>query len=157
MATDRSMMISPSCAYCFDMAENFSLEFPARMEELTPAATRLREFLESHDVPADVTYFAELAFEELATNTVKYGYDPAEPGPVKIEATLRDNGLLLKVIDQAHPFDPLNAEDPDTALPVEERPIGGLGLFLVRQMADEMTYERVGGSNVVTLVKNAAV
>lgn len=138
------------------MSEEFALEFPARMEELTSVAARMREFLESHSVAADVVYFAELAFEELATNTVKYGYDPNEPGPLKVEITLHAGGILMRVIDQAQPFDPLKAEDPDTSLPVEERPIGGLGLFLVRQMADEMTYERVDDSNVVTLVKNAA-
>jgi len=60
---------------------------------------------------------------------------------------------MLTVTDDGHPFNPLEAPEPDTTLPVEERPIGGLGIYLLRKMFDRMDYTRTDGKNRVTLRK----
>ena len=63
---------------------------------------------------------------------------------------------MLTVTDDGHPFNPLEAPEPKTDLPIEDRPIGGLGIHLLRELSDGMTYERRNGRNQVTIVKRAA-
>ena len=79
---------------------------------------------------------------------------PESRGDVTIEAQANDMRLKFTIIDNGTPFDPTLTADVDTTLSAEERPIGGLGILLVRQMMDSINYERVDGRNVLTLRKN---
>lgn len=94
-----------------------------------------------------------LALEEAVTNVMMYAYPAGETGPVEVTAE-RDGGrLVFTVTDAGVPFDPTAVPDADISLGVAERPIGGLGIFLVRRIMDSVRYERRGGRNVLTLVK----
>ena len=74
--------------------------------------------------------------------------------PLRVETQLEPKALILTFLDQGAPFDPLAEERPDTtSLPTRERPMGGLGLYLVRSLVDEITYARRDGRNVLTVRK----
>ena len=92
-----------------------------------------------------------LAFEEIATNVIKYGYDDDLEHEILAEAILSPGALVLRVRDDGHEFDPLRAPPPDLDAAIEDRPIGGLGIHLLRKLAERLSYERVGGHNVLTL------
>jgi len=95
-----------------------------------------------------------LAVEEAVVNVINYAYPQGSEGEVIIEADESEGTLSFKISDQGKPFDPTKADDADITLSAEERQIGGLGIHLVKNIMDEMTYERTSdGRNVLTLVK----
>ena len=95
-----------------------------------------------------------LALEEAVTNVMMYAYPAGESGTVEIEVDAREDRMVFRQTDAGVPFDPTAAPAADITLGVEERPIGGLGIFLVRQIMDSVVYERRDGRNILTLTKN---
>jgi Serine phosphatase RsbU, regulator of sigma subunit len=94
-----------------------------------------------------------LALEEAVTNVIVYAYPPETDGLVDIEAILHKDRIHFIISDSGQPFDPTQVEVVDINLPLEERPIGGLGIHLVRSIMDEVSYERVGDKNILHLLK----
>ena len=94
-----------------------------------------------------------LAMEEAVVNVMDYAYPAGTVGDVTIEAASDDDQLQFTIIDSGTPFDPTAKEEVDTTLSAEERPIGGLGIHLVRQLMDSINYERIDGKNILTLRK----
>lgn len=119
--------------------------------------TKLPEFVDTvcEEAGVDMALIASLnlALEEAATNVVLYAYDGGT-GFVDIDAIYTPQQLKFVITDTGIPFDPTQMKDADITLSVEERPIGGLGIFLVRQIMDTVHYERVNDHNVLTLIKN---
>ena len=93
---------------------------------------------------------------EILTNIGKYGYEPGAKPTVDVLLSFTDAAAVLEFRDQGKPFDPLAQPPPDLDAPLEERPVGGLGLTLVRGLVDEARYCREGGTNVLRLVKRRA-
>ncbi|MCR4569928.1 MAG: ATP-binding protein [Bacteroidales bacterium] len=94
-----------------------------------------------------------LALEEAVTNVISYAYPKGTDGLVEIDAVLQEKSLEFIIADSGTPFDPTARPDADITLSVEERPIGGLGIYLVRQIMDEIHYSRVDGKNRLSLIK----
>jgi anti-sigma regulatory factor (Ser/Thr protein kinase) len=94
-----------------------------------------------------------LAIEEAVVNVMSYAYPRGTHGDVIIDLSVTDQQLTIAIIDQGMPFDPTSQVEADTSLSVEDRPIGGLGIYLVRQLMDSINYERIDGKNVLTLIK----
>jgi anti-sigma regulatory factor (Ser/Thr protein kinase) len=137
------------------VGESLTIEVRNTHEAIAPATEEAERWLEAHEVSQKAMYLALLAIEELVTNCIHYGYDDTAEHTIRIEFGLEDGELSMEVTDDGHEFDPVNAPDPDFALKLEDRPVGGLGIHMLRKMADEMTYERVDGKNRVRLVKKA--
>ena len=132
------------------------------MNELTVAAAvgnleQLTVFVDDHlplDCPIKARTQIAVAVEELFVNIAHYAYHSeigfatvrvdVSPEPVAVKITFRDNGA---------PFDPLAAQDPDVTLSAEERSIGGLGIFMVKKIMDEISYEYRNGQNILTVTK----
>jgi len=117
---------------------------------LVAATEELEQFLSREAVGAEASYACTLALEEVVTNIFKYAYDDARAHVVRFTAQLTPDHVVLHFSDDGRPFDPLAAAPPDLARPLEERAIGGLGIHLVRKLADAMEYERSGGQNLLT-------
>ena len=95
-----------------------------------------------------------LAVEEAVVNVMGYAYPTGTTGSVGI-AVIANNGCLkFTITDSGKPFDPTSRPEVDVNLPWYERPIGGLGIHLVRQMMDSVSYNRIDGKNILTLCKN---
>ncbi len=121
--------------------------------EISRAADEVDCFLSAHGASEEALYASRLVIDELVSNTLKYGYDDTGEHEIEIDADLDNDTFVLRISDDGHAFNPLDAPEPDTSLPAEERPIGGLGLFLVRNMTDSFHYERRDGKNIVTVSK----
>jgi anti-sigma regulatory factor (Ser/Thr protein kinase) len=94
----------------------------------------------------------EVAAEEVLVNICSYAY-PDTAGMVTIRCCRPDDTCLaVEIIDKGAPFNPLQAPDPDLDLSLEERPVGGLGIFMARQLTDEIRYDRKDGCNILTLM-----
>lgn len=118
---------------------------------------QLNEFLdvfcEEAGIDMETTMSLNLAMEEAVVNVMDYAYPAGTEGSVNIEALAGDNSVTFIITDNGIPFDPTAKEGVDTTLPVEERPIGGLGILLIRKIMDEVKYERNENKNILTLTK----
>lgn len=106
-------------------------------------------FLEEQAVPPRAAYAIQLVLEELITNIIDYAYDDAKTHEIGVRVALEAGHGVVEIEDDGRPFDPLGVPEADIRRPLEDRPIGGLGLHLVRQMVENMDYHRVGGKNRV--------
>ncbi len=95
----------------------------------------------------------KLAVEEAVVNAMQYAYPMGTTGDIDVAALSDDEVLKIVISDRGKAFDPTQAAKADTTLSVDERPIGGLGIFLVRELMDSINYERVDGKNMLTLIK----
>ena len=118
---------------------------------------RLNDFVQEvcADVhaPAPLAMQLQLAVEEAVVNVINYAYPPDTTGDVNIEALASDTQIQFIISDSGTPFDPTQQPDADTTLSAEQRPIGGLGIFLVRQIMDTVAYHHDGTHNILTLTK----
>jgi len=123
---------------------------PAGVREVNAA---FAGFAEAHALAADVRRSLNIALDELLANALSHGRTGRDPCSVTVEVGLDQDQVTVTVTDNGTPFDPFERDAPDTTLSVEERPIGGLGLHLVGQLMDQVSYQRREGHNVVVLVK----
>ncbi|MBQ1874312.1 MAG: ATP-binding protein [Paludibacteraceae bacterium] len=116
----------------------------------------LAEWIEMIGLPQELNMPINLALEEAVSNVMLYAY-PGKSGQVLVECEKcqepKGQKLVFTITDSGVPFDPTQQKDPDVTQSAEERPIGGLGIFLVRQIMDDIRYERKDDKNILTLVK----
>lgn len=130
-----------------------SISLTNNIENVPRLNTFVDEVCEAMDFDAATTMQLNLALEEAVVNVMKYAYPTKTEGNVSVKAQANDTRLKFIITDTGIPFDPTAKDEVDINLPVEERPIGGLGIHLVRQIMDSINYERIDGSNVLTLRK----
>lgn len=94
-----------------------------------------------------------VAVDELYSNIAQYAYD-GEIGKIKVTVEFIDNKVKITFIDSGKPFNPLEKEDPDVDAGIEERGIGGLGIFIVKKTMDNIAYAYTGNQNILTIEKN---
>jgi anti-sigma regulatory factor (Ser/Thr protein kinase) len=135
------------------MNEPHSIRIRNSMTEVASALDDAANWIEPLQVSAKAQYFLSLAIEELATNWIKYGCRDTVAHSMTFDLGVRDGRLTLIATDDGFPFNPMDAPAPSTGLPLEERDPGGLGILLLRKMADEMSYEHLDGLNILTLEK----
>ena len=94
-----------------------------------------------------------VAIDELYSNIAQYAYDGVK-GKITVQVGLSDSSFSITFIDSGKPFNPLEKEDPDVSLGAEDRGIGGLGIFIVKNTMDDVHYEYTDNKNILTIVKN---
>ena len=123
------------------------------LREITVAATQIEEFFAARAQSPAIAYAVNLSVDELLTNTISYGYDDGNPHRIDIAVRMDESVIVVEITDDARPFEPSEVPQPDTGASLEDRPLGGLGIFLVREMMDSFQYRRSQGHNIVTLTK----
>ena len=136
-----------------DMKLQRSITLPNDIEKVPVLAEFVDEVCEIVGFDMSTTMGINLALEEAVVNVMSYAYQPGTTGNVNIEAIANETRLKFIISDWGTPFDPTAEKEVDTTLSAEERPIGGLGIHLVRQIMDSINYERIDGMNVLTLRK----
>ena len=135
------------------MSESLSLKLEAGPDALDRILDAVEEFGVREDWQPDLLFRVKLVLEELGLNVVNYGAGD-EALDIEITVTSDPDVLKINISDNGRPFDPLNdAPPPDLTSAIEDRPIGGLGIHLVRTMMDEMRYRRENGRNHLDLTK----
>ena len=131
------------------------VEVEAVMENLPEVQMFVEEHLDAGDCPMKAKMHILVAVEEIFINIASYAYHP-ETGKaaVRVEVTGEPICVAVTFVDHGVPYDPLAKEDPDIGLSAEEREIGGLGIFLTKQIMDDIVYEYKDGQNILTLKKN---
>lgn len=110
--------------------------------------------LEKLDCPMAIAMKLSVAIDEIFSNIVFYAYEGGSgPVTVQVRPQREPGGVTLLFVDEGVPYDPLAKEDPDVSLSAEERGIGGLGVFIVKQFMDDVRYEYTDGKNTLSLYK----
>ena len=126
------------------------------LREIGAAAEKIDAFCEARSLSPQIAYAVNLSIDEILTNTISYGYD--DEAEHRIDLTLRQEGdtLVVVIVDDGRAFDSSLEREPNVDATLEERALGGLGLFLVQQMMDDVDYQRRDTLNVITLRKSTA-
>jgi len=133
-------------------ARSWKRLIPNDLAEVEGALRSFESFLASGPVAETACYNALLSLEEAVTNVIKYAFADGRDHIIGVEARLGPSEIVIEVSDDGREFDPVSAPPPDFDLPFEERPVGGLGIHLLRKLTSRMAYERAGGRNLLTLV-----
>jgi anti-sigma regulatory factor (Ser/Thr protein kinase) len=122
-----------------------------------PALTQfLQEFWTATNLPPTQAFTFELALEEVFMNVVLHGSAAGAVPWVEVSLALLEDGLTMTVEDDGPQFDPTSLPPPDVTASLAERAVGGMGVFLVRQMMDAISYHRVGACNRLLMTKYIA-
>ena len=128
--------------------------FEAKIDRIPWLTEQVDALLEGLDCPMKAQMQIDVAIDELLANISSYAYSTGKGGvTVRFDFKPDDRTVALTFIDSGIPYDPLAKPDPDVALAVEKRSVGGLGIFLVKKTMDDMTYARRDGHNVLTIRK----
>lgn len=133
------------------MTQTLNVRLENRVAEIPAVLDRIERFLGEHGADPAVTQRFSLALNELLTNVVTHAYPDTATREIAVAVTVRDRRIVCELSDDGAPFDPLAVAAPDTDAALEDRPVGGLGLHLVRQSIPELAYRREAGCNVLRL------
>ena len=132
------------------------IRVPANIDSLHTLLAFVGSCLESQGIGQERLREIELAMEEILVNIFNYAY-PDSMGNVAIVCRPDDSGkILIEIADDGIPFNILTRDEPDLDSGIEERSVGGLGIFFVRQLAQEIRYRREGGRNILTFTIDPA-
>jgi anti-sigma regulatory factor (Ser/Thr protein kinase) len=130
------------------------LKIEAKKENFEKVLAFVDEALEKAGVPYEVQLSVEMAIEEIYLNIVYYAYAQKDGDAIILaDINEKDKILTLTFIDEGPEYNPLLKEDPDTTMDIMDRPIGGLGILMVKKMMDDVAYCRENGENHLTIKK----
>ena len=135
------------------MSAKLSLKVKSERKELERVSAAIKALAADEDWSSDILFRVDLVMDELVVNIMDYGYDDADH-EIDITFTSEEDAVTIEITDEGRSFDPLNdAPEPDLTSPIEERRVGGLGVYLARTMMDELVYRREDNRNHLMLMK----
>jgi serine/threonine-protein kinase RsbW len=137
------------------MGAQFTMTIGSDNEEIPAVSARLEEAMRAVGFSAEAILDTQLAVEEAIANVIIHGYK-GPGGEIDISCSAAQDRVMVQISDAAPRFDPLSVPEPDLEGSLEERSIGGLGVFLIRQIMDEISYRYENGRNTLVLVKRRA-
>lgn len=127
----------------------------ATLENIPEVTEFVDRELEAHSCPCKAQMQIDIAIDELFSNIARYAYQgKTGEATVQVELMTEPSAAMITFIDCGVPYNPLKRESPDVTLSAEERKIGGLGIYMVRNSMDEVTYENKDGQNILKIRKN---
>jgi anti-sigma regulatory factor (Ser/Thr protein kinase) len=127
-----------------------------QLPELARLAGETSRLGASHHLQEEFIAHLNLVLEEVVSNIIRHGYGGREDGEVSLAIRFAPEAIAVTVEDEGMPFNPLGLPDPDLTIPLEEREVGGLGVYLVRKFTDELDYRSEGGRNILRMVMRIA-
>ena len=130
-----------------------TIRLPARIENLERLVDFVLSALRQGGAGEKTVADLHLAVDEACTNCVSYAYPEGEPGEIELTCRIGPKKFEISIRDWGRPFNPLKTPPPDLDLDLEDRPIGGLGVFLMKKFSDRLEYRREEDSNLLTIIK----
>ena len=129
--------------------------FPGSFDSLEDIGEFTRQAAQASGLDDDAIYQVQLAVDEACTNIIEHAYGGEGRGEIECTCRIEPDGLTMTLRDDGNPFDPSSVPDPDTDAELEDRQMGGLGVYLMRKLMDEVHFECTDSGNVLTLVKRS--
>ena len=138
------------------MPESLTITIQNDLSKIEPVSRVIADFVAQRQLSAKVAFDLNLALDELLTNSILYGYDEGQDGrEIYIRITHVGDVIELEIEDDGRSYNPLETPEPNLQAELMDRPIGGLGLHLVRKLTDQVEYQRRDGKNILTIKKRA--
>ena len=134
------------------MDQAFEMTIRSDIGDSPAVSERLEGAMTAHGFSPEKILDTQLAVEEVITNVIVHGYKKAG-GEIHVACLIAEDSAGIRITDTAPPFNPLSIPEPDLAGEVSYRKVGGLGIYLVRQVMDEVRYRHENGKNILTLIK----
>ena len=131
------------------MTDSHSIGLRNDLAELHQLADAIAQFGARNDLPAKRVGDLQLVMEELVVNAITHGFPQGGQHTIHIELRFEDECISARITDDGIPFNPLQAKPPDTTQSVADRPIGGLGIHLVKMISDKLDHRREGNTNIL--------
>jgi anti-sigma regulatory factor (Ser/Thr protein kinase) len=138
------------------MKDRFELEIDGELENLAMIGDFIADSMREFGLDDRKVFEVQMAVDEACTNIIKYGY-AGKKGTIEISCLKRDEDVVVVIKDTGKPFDPTSVQLPDLDAGLEERKIGGLGVYFMKTLMDEVKYEYRDGKNVLRLVVRKGV
>ena len=136
------------------MTPSISVTLVNQLSEVKRLSRLVEAFGEAEGLGPEAVFSMNLALDEVVTNVIRYAHDDdGRQHPIVVRLALEQDVLTAQVEDDGRAFNPLEAPAPDIAASIDERPIGGLGIHLVRSLMNSVEYRREDGRNVLTMKK----
>jgi anti-sigma regulatory factor (Ser/Thr protein kinase) len=142
-------------AFSRSMSNHFELTLANQPAEVARLQDQLESFARQHGLALRALHELQLALEEHLTNVLSYAYEDMQEHRIEVRVQLNATELRVEVEDDGRPFNPLERPAPDISKPMEERPVGGLGIHMMRKSVDRLEYRRVAEKNILTMFKQA--
>jgi anti-sigma regulatory factor (Ser/Thr protein kinase) len=142
-----------SAAWMGKILKHLDLKIKNNLPAVASVINSFSEFTNQCDIPMALAMQVNLVFDELLNNIISYAYPDHDIREIEIHVEYSNERLLISIKDDGLPFNPFEQAEVDTTQSVEEREIGGLGIHLVKNVMDEVTYARSDDTNIVTLVR----
>ena len=123
------------------------------ISEINKLTVFIEELSEELVLTPEITFNLNLVLEEAVSNVIYYAYGEEKQKEISLTAKMSENNLIFVLTDSGKEFDPTKVPSADITLSAEEREIGGLGIFLIRQIMNLVEYQRIDGKNVLTMGK----
>jgi sigma-B regulation protein RsbU (phosphoserine phosphatase) len=124
------------------------------LSELIAVNEKFENFSQESDIPQEVSLKFNIIFDEILSNVISYAYNDDDEHDIEIRMERAGKRVTVTITDDGVPFNPLSEKKPNTDLSLEDREIGGLGIHLVRNLVDDVSYQRRIGKNVMTMMRN---
>ena len=138
------------------MTDSVELRLANDLDGLAGLAERIERFGAEQGLAGNVVNALNVVLDEAVSNAINHGYDTGVRGEIAVRLRRSPDRVEVEVEDAGRPFDPLQAPPPDLTWPLERRPIGGLGIHLIKSLMDEVSYARQAGRNVLKMAKRLA-
>jgi anti-sigma regulatory factor (Ser/Thr protein kinase) len=128
-----------------------------RVEEMPAIVSMVEDFGARHHIPPALVNDLNLCLDEVISNIISYGYPGGAKGEITVLLSYQAGQLTTEIRDDGAPFDPSRTDPPDLSGTVQTRKVGGLGIYFVRQLMDDVVYHRAGNENRLMLKKNIPI
>jgi serine/threonine-protein kinase RsbW len=135
------------------MSQRYQITRAAELGSLSVFRQFISDCCGRHDVPDGTVFDLKLAVDEACTNIIVHGYKGMDPGSIIVSFRIESDRILVQITDFGHIFEPADAPKPDVEAALEDRPLGGMGLFLIYQTMDNIDYQSSEDGNTLTFTK----
>jgi len=138
------------------MSAQVTVSFKNQLVEIERLGQVVTEFAQRQHWSSQVLFEVNVSLEEILANVISYAYEDDKEHAIILRLSFANGEMTAQVKDDGRPFNPLEVAEPDIDQPIEERKVGGLGIYLVRKFMTDLAYERREGKNRLTLKKKIA-
>lgn len=135
------------------MSQRYRMTRAAELESLSVFREFISDCCGKHEVPKETVFELKLAVDEACTNVIEHGYKGMDPGSIILSFRVEPDRVLVQITDFGHIFEPADAPKPDVEAALEDRPLGGMGLYLIYKTMDNIDYQSSDDGNTLTFTK----